>query len=169
MRWIGVPVAVMTLALAAGTAFADHQGGAPGGGEGAGSGGGPMTPQSSIPGYRLVAVNRCSQTVSMAYRVKDYTGLWVTRGWFHISPGRTRTLSMPTRNKIFYYYGNMTGGRFTWGGKGKPGSVRRWVRTKRFLHASGILSGAGARRVSFRKRTVPATGTYRLNMTCGGG
>lgn len=165
MRWIGVSVAALTFVFAAGAAIADHQGSAPGGGEGAGSGR-SFTPRSSIPGYRLVATNRCSQTISMAYRVKDYTGLWVTRGWFHVTPGRSRTLSMPTRNKIFYYYGYMANGSYTWGGKNKPGSIRRWVRTRRFLHASGNLSGAGARRVSFRKRTVSSTGTYRLNMTC---
>ncbi len=166
MRWIGVSVTALSIVFAAGTAMATHQEGA--GGEGGGSGG--MTrPQSSIPGYRLIARNRCSQMISMAYRVKDYTGLWVTRGWFSVRPGQTRTLSMPTRNKVFYYYGNMAGGRFTWGGKGKPGSVRRWVRTKKFLHSSGNLSGSGARMVSFRKRTVPSTGIYRLNMTCNDG
>lgn len=165
MRWIGVSVAALTFVFAAGTAIADHQGGGAGGGEGAGSGR-SFTPQSSIPGYRLVARNRCSQTVSMSYRVKDYTGLWVTRGWFHIGAGRSRTLSMPTRNKIFYYYGYMANGTFTWGGNNKPGSVQRWVRTKRFLHASGRLTGTGARQVSFRKRSVPSTGIYRLNMTC---
>lgn len=166
MRWIGVSVAALSFAFAAGTAMADHQTGSPGGGEGAGSGGSVSPPRSTIPGYRLAVRNRCNQTVSMAYRVKDYTGLWVTRGWFHISPGRSRSLSMPTKNKIFYYYGYMGNGTFTWGGKGKTGSVQRWVRTKRFLHSSGNLIGAGARRVSFRKRTVPSGGVYRLNMTC---
>ncbi len=165
MRWIGVSVATLSFVFAAGAAIADHQGSAPGGGEGAGSGSG-ISPQSTIPGYRLAVRNRCNQTVSMAYRVKDYTGLWVTRGWFHITAGRSRSLSMPTRNRVFYYYGYMSNGTFTWGGAGKTGSVRRWVRTKRFLHSSGNLSGAGSRKVSFRKRTVPSTGIYRLNMTC---
>ncbi len=167
MRWIGVSVAALSFVFAAGTAIADHQGGSPGGGEGAGSGSSfTPSPQSTIPGYRLIVRNRCPQTVSMSYRVKDYTGLWVTRGWFHVGPGRSRTLSMPTKNKIFYYYGYTSKGTYTWGGKGKTGSVRRWVRTKRFMHSSGNLSGNGARMVSFRKRTVPSSGIYRLNMTC---
>jgi uncharacterized membrane protein len=155
----------LSFVFAAGVALADHQGGSAGGGEGGGSAGG-VAPRSTIPGFRLFVRNRCSRTISMSYRVKDYTGLWVTRGWFHVSPGRSRTLSMPTTNKIFYYFGYMANGTYTWGGKGKTGSIRRWVRTKRFLHSSGNLSGAGARMVSFRKRTVPSPGVYRLNMTC---
>ena len=165
MRWIGVSVATLSFVFAAGAAIADHQGGAPGGGEGAGSVR-TTPPRSTIPGFRLIVRNRCSQTISMAYRVRDYTKLWVTRGWFHVRPGRTRTLSMPTRNKTFYYYGFMQTGRSKWEGSGQADSIRRWIRDRPFLHSSGNLSGTGARMVSFRKRVVKATGIYSLNMTC---
>ncbi|MCZ6859533.1 MAG: DUF1036 domain-containing protein [Alphaproteobacteria bacterium] len=165
MRWIGVSVAALSFLFAAGAAIADHQGSAPGGGQGTG-GTGTIAPRSTIPGYRLIATNRCSRTISMAYRVKDYTGHWVSRGWFHITPGRTRVLYMPTRNRTFYYYGYMQAGSNSWGGAGQTGSRQRWVRNKPFLHSSGNLSGAGARKVSYRKRTVPTTGVYKLNMTC---
>ncbi|MHA1538793.1 MAG: DUF1036 domain-containing protein, partial [Alphaproteobacteria bacterium] len=155
MRWIGVSVAALSFVFVAGAAIADHTGGAPGGGQGSGGsqgigsggqGSGTVRPRASIPGYRLVATNRCQQTISMAYRVKDYTGLWVTRGWFHIRPGQTRTLWMPTRNKVFYYYGYMENGSSKWDSK-KADSRKRWVRTRPFLHASGRLSGTGVRQV----------------------
>ena len=121
---------------------------------------------SSIPGYRLIAINACNETSSMAYRVRDYTTIWVTRGWFNIRPGQTRTLSMPTRNTTFYYYGRSVSGR-TWNGRGQPGARRRWVRRKAFLHGAGVLTGDGARQVWFRKREVNRnTGSYRLRMTC---
>ena len=128
----------------------------------------PALAQASIPGYRLVVVNGCTDTISMAYRVKDYTGQWVTRGWFNTSPGQTRTLYMPTTNRTFYYYGFTAGRRVTWSGTNKPGSITRWVQSRAFLHSSGVLTGQGARQVSFRRRVVPETGVYRLSLTCPG-
>jgi hypothetical protein len=121
---------------------------------------------SEIPGYRLIATNRCGGIISMAYRVRDYTGQWVTRGWFNINPGQTRTLYMPTTNTTFYYYGRRNDGSTTWSGQGKPGAIYRWVRRRAFLHSSGVLTGERARRVWFRRRVVPSSGAYRLNMTC---
>ena len=140
----------------------------PGGGA---PGGAPPAARSTIPGFRLVATNACSRTISMAYRVQDYTGLWVTRGWFNIRPGQTRRLSMPTFNTTFYYYGFMPGSSVSWSGRRngqpQPTARQRWIRRKRFLHASGVLTGQGARQVWFRKRQVNrATGFYPLRLTC---
>ncbi len=127
---------------------------------------GVASAQSTIPGYRLIASNQCNNTISMSYRVKDYTGIWVTRGWFIIQPGQIRTLNMPTTNRIFYYYGKTTAGN-SWGGRGQAGANHQWVRRRAFLHSAGYLSGQGARKVWFRKRTInPNTGTYNLRMTC---
>lgn len=151
---------ILAIPMVAAASLASAQGDT----EGGGGGGGPAP--STIPGYRLVATNSCGGIVSMAYRVRDYTGQWVTRGWFNINPNQTRTLYMPTTNPTFYYFGRRNDGSTTWSGQGQSGAVLRWVRSAAFLHSSGVLTGPGARQEWFRRRVVPTGGAYTLNMTC---
>jgi tRNA A-37 threonylcarbamoyl transferase component Bud32 len=123
--------------------------------------------QGGHRGYGLTIINKCNRVsaVYVAYRVRSNSGRWVTRGWIRVRRGGRRFRRMGTRNRVIYLYAR--GGRLQWSGRGQPGAIRRWVRSRNFAHVTGRLTGAGARLVWFHKKTIaPNTTGYEWTLIC---
>jgi len=127
------------------------------------AGGGQGTGRS----LRLTIINKCNRVkrVYVAYVVRSDTGRWVSRGWIRVDRGGRISRQLATRSRVVYVYAE--GGGRTWSGRGKSGSIQRWVRSQTFTHSSGVLNGAGAKKVWFyRKALRPGTSNYDWTLIC---
>lgn len=117
--------------------------------------------------YGLTIFNKCNRASAayVAYRVRSNSGKWITRGWIRVNRGGRVYRRMATRNRVIYLYARASG--LQWGAQGQPGALRRWVRSKSFVHASGRLRGAGARLVWFHKKSIAQnTSGYEWTLIC---
>jgi len=117
--------------------------------------------------YGLTIINKCNRVdaVYVAYRTREDSNRWVTRGWIRVARGGRSYSRLPTSNRIIYLYAR--GGGLQWGAQGQSGAIRRWVRQDNFVHSTGSLSGAGARLVWFHKKTIePNTTGYEWTLIC---
>jgi Protein kinase domain len=117
--------------------------------------------------YGLTIINKCNRVsaVYVAYRIRSDSGKWITHGWIRVSRGGRSYRRLATKNRVIYLYAR--GGRLRWGARGQPGAIHRWVRSRNFAHASGRLSGTGARLVWFHKKTIaPNTTGYEWTLIC---
>jgi len=117
--------------------------------------------------YGLTVINKCNRASALyvAYRYRQHSGKWVTRGWLRVNRGGRAFRRLPTGNRIIYLYAHGDG--LKWSAQGQPGAIRRWVRSRRFAHSTGRLRGTGARLVWFHKRTIPEnTNGYEWSLIC---
>ncbi len=129
---------------------------------------GANTAQAQNYPYRLTVRNHCHKTLSVAWRVKDPAGYWITRGWLKVRPGTTRSRRLRTYNRIFYTYAVSADHQSTWDGSGRPNSLRRPIVNRAFSHTSGPLFGSGHRFVTFRYRLIGSQFSgLTLTPTCG--
>ena len=116
----------------------------------------------------LLVLNRCFLPISIAVRMKDLSGVWVTRGWGNIRPNQQRRFRLQTNNAFIYYYAQSNPRRFTWHGRGRQGGRMNWIVTRSFTHSSGPMNEPGARRVWFRAyRLRTDTNSHQIRLTCG--
>lgn len=115
----------------------------------------------------LLVINRCHLPVSIAVRMRETSGVWVTRGWGNIRPNSQRRFRLRTDNAFIYYYAMSNPRRFAWHGRGRQGARQNWIVKRSFVHSTGPMNGPGARRVWFRPyRLRTDTNSHRIRLAC---
>lgn len=123
-------------------------------------------PVSAQP-IKVYAENHCSERISLAYNYKSTGGDWIKRGWLIIKPGEKKRTNIVTNNRIFYFYATSPGGR-KWSGKGKAGSIWKYVIGNKFkTYNDEPIYGRNKRRVKFIKQRIkPGTKSFTAHFRC---
>jgi len=86
---------------------------------------------------RILLESTCDVPIDVALYYLDLDQVWITRGWWTVTPGETVTTNAMTRNSPFYVYAeNLSVGR-RWDGEGKEDSLSLTVVDARFDHLDG--------------------------------
>lgn len=129
---------------------------------------GLMAGQAAADHLRVTVVNKCNKTINVATHARNAKNTWVTRGWYVLTPGQSKSINLQTTNKIYYLYAYSADANTTWSGSGKTGAITKYVRDRKFTRVgSAGVSGSGWRIESFFKSNFAGQDSHnRHNFRC---
>ena len=119
--------------------------------------------------FHLTLRNSCDRPVSVVRHSKMPAAMpWVTRGWTNLQPGQERRINLLTNNTIYYLYATTPDGKTIWSGKGKQGSINKFINMRRFTRiASEPVEGNDWKLVSlFRRQYKKGQYDDTVNFQC---
>lgn len=127
-----------------------------------------MAGQAAADHLRITITNRCGKTINVATHARNSNNTWVTRGWYVLNSGQSKSINLKTNNKIYYLYAYSADNNTTWSGSGKAGAITKYVRDRKFTRfGSGSVSGSGWRIESFFKSRFNGNDSHnRHNFRC---